>query len=185
MELDDNSLIYRSRSFSSLEVKIEKESEHHIFNILDWVFNKNLFSKGDKNLSNFDFRLNSDCDILLSKKDDQKFRFVDIEIKKPNVINKSMFKKKRLDELFNTNMVTNKNGNVLNCVKQIYKYISTHNLKYGILTTLNESWFFKLTNDKKTLSISDTIDIKDFLKAIYYLIKEILVPELPQSSILF
>ncbi len=185
IKLNSQSLIYEMRNFDKKkQFQTENECRDYIYRILDWIFNDNLFIKGNERLRMFKFiyqQRNSDCDLILSKTDNPKDRFVDIEIKKPNVINKSKFNGRELYDCIDANRYVN----VEKCVKQIYNYMSKDKLKYGILSTLNESWFFKLTKDDKgveTLAISDTIDKTDLLKAIYYLIREIIEPEYRKPS---
>ena len=177
MELDNNNLIYRFRNFDRIrEYTNENECRHYIYEILDWVFNENIFEFGDEQLRRYKFIYQqnaNDCDLLLSDRNNPRSRFIDIEIKKPNVINKSIMGNKELHDFVNARRNETPTHKVVNCVKQIYKYMRDHNLKYGILTTLNESWFFELTRtgERECLSISDTIDKTELLRAIYYLIK--------------
>lgn len=148
----------------SYETIITKECDlqYSILNILKCVFNEQLITD-----SNYEFKQQNSADISLVAKHDEKDKILNIEIKLEEVL-KSIKK----DDLI-ANFEKNK-GNAHSCVKQTYNYMVKNKCKYGILTTYTRTWIFKIENDD-TLLMSNEIELKDFLKSIYYLIRELKV----------
>jgi hypothetical protein len=143
-------------------LQTEEEYRTYIFNILNAIFNDQLFEH--KRLEFKYQNKKNDTDLVLFERDNPNKRYINIEIKQETVLECQI-------DLYEENVKQDpsKNSNPINCVKQVYRYMKNSQVKYAVLTTFNRTWFFKLEND--ILYISEKIDHDLFLKAMYYLVK--------------
>jgi hypothetical protein len=160
------------------EVKLEIKLQNLIQDILREIFSKNIFNIEHEE---FDYHFligkgvdNKDksADIVLVNGENVKF--LDIEVKNDTSFD-CMGNKNLFEYISQTNMPNQIPSYML---KQIIGYVINDELKYGVLTSLNKSWFIKLEtsiNHKMTVHISDTIDKNSFLKAMNYIINMSLI----------
>jgi len=155
------------------KIKNEINLQGFIKDVLEKIFTDNIFKI---ELEEFDYHFligkgvdNKDMSADIVLVNWNKVKFLDIEVKNDKSFD-CMGNKNLFEYISQTNMPNQIPSYML---KQIIGYVINDKLKYGVLTSLNRSWFIKLetsSNNKITVYISDTIDKNLFLKAMNYII---------------
>lgn len=174
--INDTLKLYKDPCFDEEEevnLKTEAQLHFHMFSILKEVFNQNLFKKNDDSITEkrlqFYFNdIQADADLNLKAKEDI---IAKIEVKSKNVI---------------SNLNLHEDYHNITAVKAIIHqfsyYLDKFKIQYGIISSLEKSWFFKLDLEKKDLLISQEFDRDDFLYSIYFFIKNYIIPSLANNE---
>jgi hypothetical protein len=145
-----------------------------IRDILKEIFIRNILF--DEDCRKYDFSSSResqpDADVIFYEfLDDQKpKKLLDIEVKNPNVF-EPLGSSSLLDYIKYKNehiKDESKRNAPENSLAQIYGYLCTDNLKYGVLTSYNQTWYLK--REKDELYVSEGIDKNLFLKSMNYFI---------------
>ena len=148
--------------------RLESESSLQSFikDVLNNIFSNNILSEENEQIEFGPSERNEDADIVMNslKRNENKKRLIDIEVKNPPVLyalqNQSLY-----DYCISSSKRNQKPWYALN---QLYGYMIKHEVKYGMLTTYNQTWYLKHEKDK--IYISNTILKNELLKSMNYFI---------------
>jgi hypothetical protein len=166
--LDNNSYLYKNPDIriDQPPFRYELTLQGFIQDILREIFSKNILKSDD----GYDFligetieNVKEETDVVLVDKNYR--RYLDIEVKNDPTF--KCMKEKNLFDYVKATPIPNQSP--VNAFKETINYIMDHKLKYGVLTSLENSWFFKI--EDKIISISNTIAKDTFLKAMNYIIE--------------
>ena len=146
--------------------KLNSESSLQSFikDILNNVFSYNILKDENKQIEFGPSETNEDADIVMNLiKNGDKKRLIDIEVKNPPVLN-ALENQSLYDYCISSSKQNQKPWYAIN---QLYGYMSKHKVKYGILTTYNQTWYLRHENK---LYISNTILKNELLKSLNYFI---------------
>ncbi len=170
---------YNNLQFSETEITFQSHGNtsswlHH--RILLDIF-KHRFFEHDNDIE-FDFEPNGlTCkpDIVYKKKNDKKIIYFTIEVKCDfNLLN---------NQTFISSYNENRKQQIKHNVHQLYYYMTETNTKYGLLSSVEKSYFFKNENDK--LYISDEINQTNLVRSLFFMLtisKEAYDPKSPPSN---
>lgn len=150
-EANDNQLVepYPSLAlYNNFKINDEAELRSFFLTILVEVFMFRIFKNGKCAFNLYSRNTTTSPDIMFEKTD--KF-YVFFEMKYFTVLKYSNEFSGDLVDYYNTHAVKRSSGNsgkYCKCVDQLYTYMLLDRIKYGVLSSVNTSWFFKCENDR-------------------------------------